>query len=204
MCKINEFGTAIILAGGKSSRMGFDKQFLKIKEIRLMEIIIDKLKEEFEEIIIVTNKPDEYNEFQYKIVSVIIKEKGPLSGLQVGLKNATSTYSYFIACDMPSVNLDYIRYMKEKIRETSPKACVTKDEDGHIEVFNGFYSKELYENIKSQLSEDKRAVNALLKSVDTLYISSTKAKVYSPDYAMFKNLNTKEELENYISQIKDE
>ncbi len=172
MCKIDsshKFGTAIILAGGKSSRMGFDKQFLTIDKRRLLEDVIEILEREFEEIIIVSNKAEEYGEIDYKIVSDIIKEKGPLSGLHVGLKNASSDYSYFIACDMPNINIEYIRYMKRRIRahSSSPSACVTKNGEW-IEVFNGFYHKDLYLKIEEKLNEDKRAVQNLLKSLETL------------------------------------
>ena len=199
MCKIDNFGTAIILAGGKSSRMGFDKQFLKIKEKRVMDVVLDKLKEEFSEIIIVTNKPEEYEGSKYKVVSDIIKGRGPLSGLHVGLKHSKSKYAYFIACDMPNINIDYIRYMKHQIEEVEPMACVTTCTE-FIEVFNGFYSKDLYEKIEEQLNNDKRSVNLLLKSVDTLFISEEKTREFSPNWDMFINLNTQEELEKYTKE----
>lgn len=200
MCKIetqNKFGTAIVLAGGKSSRMGFDKQFLMINKKRLLEEVISILEMEFEEIIIVTNKPDEYRNVEYKIVSDIIKEKGPLSGLHVGLKNASSIYSYFIACDMPNINIEYIRYMKKRIGLSSPKACVTK-RGKCIEVFNGFYSKELYKDIESSLKMDQRAVQNLLKNVDTLYIEEDEVRRFNNNCDMFINLNTQEELNKFI------
>ncbi len=202
MCKIDNFGTAIILAGGKSSRMGFDKQFLKIKEKRVMEIVLDKLKEEFSEIIIVTNKPEEYVDSEHMVVSDIIKGRGPLSGLHVGLKNSKSKYAYFIACDMPNINIEYIKYMKSQIEKEKPMACVTKCEK-FIEVFNGFYSKDLYEKIEDHLNNDERSVNSLLKDVDTLFISEEKVREFSPDWDMFINLNTKEELENYAKISSD-
>ena len=78
---MKKFGTAIILAGGKSTRMGFDKQFLELNKKRLIDIIINKLKEEFEEIIIVTNKPEEYRKYTQKILSDKIKDVGPLGGI---------------------------------------------------------------------------------------------------------------------------
>lgn len=204
MRKIDNFGTAIILAGGKSSRMGFDKQFLKIKEKRVIDVVIDKLKEEFSEIIIVTNKPEEYKDSKYKVVSDIIKGCGPLSGLHVGLKHSKSKYAYFIACDMPNINIEYIRYMKEQIvkQKYEPMACVTTCTD-FIEAFNGFYSKDLYEKIEDRLNDDKRSVNSLLKSVDTLFIEEEKTREFSPDWNMFINLNTQEELEKYKEESLD-
>ena len=140
MCKIKSFGTAIILAGGKSSRMGFDKQFLQIGKKRMMDLVIEKLEEEFDQIIVVSNKPDQYENFSHKVVSDIIVGKGPLSGLHVGLKNSKSQYAYFVACDMPNINISYIRYMKEQIEKINPDACVTRS-GKFAETFNSFYSK---------------------------------------------------------------
>ena len=200
----DKFGTAIILAGGKSSRMGFDKQFLTIGDNRIMDIVISKLLEEFSDIIIVTNKPEEYSDEKYdkhKIVSDIIAGKGPLSGLHVGLKNAKSEYAFFIACDMPNINLDFIRYMKKKIIETSPDACVAET-DEHIEAFNSFYSSDIVSTIEKQLQNDKRSVYSLLKTVTTFYISEDVTLKFSKDFDMFKNLNTPKELEEYQSDKK--
>ncbi|MDD3706441.1 MAG: NTP transferase domain-containing protein, partial [Clostridiaceae bacterium] len=59
--------TAIILAGGKSSRMGFDKQFLKLRDKYVVEMIAEKLKRVFNEIVLVTGKPEEYLKYGFKL-----------------------------------------------------------------------------------------------------------------------------------------
>ena len=59
---VNSFGSAIILAGGKSMRMGFDKQFLKLENKSNVELLIEKLSPLFSDFIIVTNKPNEYDD----------------------------------------------------------------------------------------------------------------------------------------------
>ncbi len=194
---MKKFGTAIILAGGKSSRMGFDKQFLKIDEIRLMNLVINKLEEEFDEIIIVTNKPDEYNEFNQKIRTDIIKGMGPLSGIHSGLSEASSEYSFVIACDMPSINMDYVRYMKKIIENKKVDACVTRTKD-NIEPLHGFYSKRIVEDIEKHLLSNRRSINSLITNLGTHYIEESEVVKFSPDWAMFRNLNTKEDLENFL------
>ncbi|MDP4146810.1 MAG: molybdenum cofactor guanylyltransferase [Bacillota bacterium] len=195
------FKTAVILAGGKSSRMGFDKQFLKINEKKLMDTLIEALTEEFREIILVTNKPEEYAKASYKIVSDEIKEMGPLGGLHIGLKESSSKYVYFLACDMPNINLAYIRFMKEQIKHIGIDACVTKRGD-KIEPFHGFYSKDLVQVIEQQLRENKRSLFSLVSRVNTLYIEENTAREYSRDLSIFLNLNTTADLEQYIGGIK--
>lgn len=193
---MEKFKTAVILAGGKSSRMGFDKQFLKINEVRIMDELVYKLKEEFEDIIIITNKPEEYKINEFRIFSDEIKEIGPLSGIHMGLKQSKSEYAYFIACDMPNVDLDYIRYMKEKLINFKADACVAK-RDGKIEPFNAFYSIDILPQIEKLMNNNKRSMMGLIDIIEPIFIEEDALKKGNYSFDMFINLNSKEELEIY-------
>lgn len=198
---MNKFNTAVILAGGKSSRMGFDKQFLEINKKRLMDEQILKLREQFEEIIVVSNKIDSYYDVNYKIVCDEIKEIGPLGGVHVGLKNAASKYIYITACDMPIINNDYIRFMKEKIND-NVEACVTKT-GNRIEPFNGFYSVNLIHKIEELIYNKHTSMFSLLSSINTIYIEESDAKKISGSLDMFTNLNDIKDLTSYINYAQD-
>lgn len=196
------FKTAVILAGGKSSRMGFDKQFLKIREKRLMDILINEIKEEFQDIIIVTNKPKEYENIyaNCRIISDEIKSQGPLSGIHIGLKESQSKYVYFIACDMPKVNISYIKYMKEELIKTGADACVT--EDGYkMQPFNAFYSKEVFYKIEDLIRENKRSMLSFINTINTHFIDEETAKEYNKDFNMFFNLNTPKDLHQFEEKL---
>lgn len=201
------FGSAIILAGGKSSRMGFDKQFIEINEKRLIEITAGKLGDTFDEIIIVTNRPEMYKESLFRVTSDIIHGKGPLCGIHAGLAAAASEFVYVLACDMPYINIEYIKHMKGVIEtrlqaSEGADACITLKGEW-IEPFNAFYRKSLVTKIEEHLESDKRAVFSLLKQLDTVYISELEARRFSPDWSMFFNMNTIEELRRY-SQVTQE
>ena len=191
---MKDFGTCIILAGGKSSRMGFDKQFLKVDKRRLMYSIIERLEDEFVQIIIVTNKPEHYIGLSHVITKDILKEKGPLGGMHAGLKKAKSKYSFVIACDMPNINLDYMRYMRGR---TSKMGCTTRFGDW-IEPFCSFYSKEIVEDIEEYLKTGKRSINHLLMNLQVNYIEEEKAREFSPNWDMFLNLNTQRDLNQFL------
>lgn len=199
-CKMKKFGTAIILSGGKSSRMGFDKQFLKIENRRLVDSMIQKLEKEFDEIIIVTNKPQEYLGLGHKITMDILKEKGPLGGIHAGLCISSSQYALVMACDMPNVNMDYVKYMKENI---AIHGCTTKFGDW-IEPFCSFYSKEITKDIEEYLQTGKRSINHLLQTLQINYIEEAEARRFSPNWDMFLNLNTKADLDNYLDSLEKE
>jgi len=190
------FKTAVILAGGKSTRMGFDKQFLEVNESRLIENLICELRKEFQDIIIVTNKPEEYKNSKCRIFSDEIKEIGPLSGIHVGLKNSKSKYTYFIACDMPNISLNYINHMKNEIIKEKADACVSKKE-GNIEPFNSFYSINILDKVEELIKNNRRSMLALINNIKTLVIDENTLEKYNKLFDMFINLNTREDLQMF-------
>ncbi len=194
------FGTAVILAGGKSTRMGFDKQLLKINERRLIDNLRKKLGGQFDEIIVVTNKSEYYLGFSDKITKDIIVGKGPLSGIHAGLTVASSLYVYFVACDMPNINMKYIGYMQREMKNLNIKACVTRFGQW-IEPFNAFYSKDMIGDIEKHLLMNQRSVNSLLSKLPVHYIEEAKAREFSPNWDMFLNLNTREDLNDFLKNI---
>lgn len=191
------FSTAIILAGGLSSRMGFDKQLIEINQTKLIYTLIEKLNNIFEDIIIVTNKPELYKNIGAIVVSDIIMQKGPLSGIHSGLSISKSKYAYVVACDMPNLNPSYIEFMKDELERRKAYGCITKYGDW-IEPFNAFYSVYLKEGIKEYLSTGRRSIYGFLKEFNIIYISEKDAREFSPNWDMFLNLNTCEDLYDYI------
>lgn len=197
---MKEFGTAIILAGGKSSRMGFDKQFLRLKERRLMDSLVQKLKPYFAEIIIVTNKTEEYKELPVIVTQDVFVEKGPLGGIHAGLLKSSSHFSYIIACDMPNLNMEFVDYMTSRIRGSKKDGSITRFKDW-IEPFNAFYTRDMVDQLEGFLELGGRSVNRFLKDLDILYIDEEKAREFSPQWEMFNNLNTKADINEYLERL---
>ncbi len=195
---MSKFGTAVILAGGKASRMGFDKQFLKIKGVSIVESIVEELEKEFDEIIIISNKAEEYEGHKHRVEPDIIEGKGPLSGIHTGLSLGKSDYMFFIACDMPNVSLDYIRYMKKRIRDNT-EACISRVDKG-LEPFHGFYSKTLVGPIEDYLKSEKRSIFRFLEDKNVTYIDESEIKEEGFNQ-VFLNINTPEDLETYLKSI---
>ena len=187
--------TAIVLAGGKSKRMGFDKQFLSIDGIYITEYIIDILKPMFNNIILVTNKPEAYKDRDIVLAEDFHKDFGPLGGIHIGLKKSQSLYNYIVACDMPYINKAYIDFMKKKIEEENYKKDAVITRFGNwIEPFNAFYSKALLSQVEESILSEKRKISSLLSMGNVLYIEEEVARVFSSDWKMFTNLNTEEDL----------
>ncbi|URZ14203.1 molybdenum cofactor guanylyltransferase [Clostridium felsineum] len=192
------FGTAVILAGGKSSRMGFDKQFMEIQNNVIVDVLYEILKKEFNDVLVITNKPYKYSNPPFRIKTDELPSMGPLSGIHSALKSSQSEYAYFIACDMPNVSLPYIRFMKKKLLEKKSNACITKTNKG-IEPFNAFYNISIINTIENLLKGNKKSMLSLVDSIDTFYVEEYEARAYSNNLEMFTNINTKAELYRFLN-----
>ena len=192
------FATAAILAGGKSSRMGFDKQLLTDNNRRILETVSDTLKKEFSDILIVTAKPELYESMDVRVCSDIFQNMGPLAGIHAALCNSQSQYVYLIACDMPIISLPYIRHIKQRIYETRAKVCVCRRND-RFEPFNGFYSRELLAEAEQRLKEGSSSLFRFISSSSPLIISEETVKSFDRDFRMFTNINTRSEYDAYLS-----
>jgi molybdenum cofactor guanylyltransferase len=97
---------------------------------------------------------------------------------------------------MPYVNIAYIDYMKKLLEKDqySKSAVITKFGDW-IEPFNAFYSKALIPQIEENITQKKRKISSALCSSQVLYIEEKTARGFSPDWSMFTNLNSVDDLE---------
>lgn len=110
--------TGIILSGGKSSRMGTDKGFLKLKGKTFMEHSIEALKPFVSETIIISNNRA-YDVFNLKRIDDEIEDAGPLAGVYTGLKHSKTDYNLVLSCDIPLINAEIIKLLIDAIDGTS-------------------------------------------------------------------------------------
>ncbi|MDL2235313.1 molybdenum cofactor guanylyltransferase [Christensenellaceae bacterium OttesenSCG-928-L17] len=197
---MKQFGTAAILAGGMSSRMGFDKQFLQARQQRLIASLLPGLCAVFDDILVVTNRPELYTALPVRTVSDLIPGKGPLSGIHAALHNATSEYSYVMACDMPRFSGEYAHFLQQWLQQhPGADACVTVRGEW-IEPFHAFYGQSALKTLEHDLAADKTSIYYLLKKLNTAYVPEASARAFSPDWSLFCNLNTREEYLQYLQQ----
>jgi len=183
--------TAFILAGGRSSRMSFDKQTITVGGRLIAEYIADLLSLEFSRVFIISNRKSLYQTRSYEVISDEIVGCGPLSGLYTALRNTTSDYAYLTGCDMPYVNLEYIRYMKEKLYEQEkPADGILTTTNGFAEPLNAIYHKRLADLIPPLLKDGKLRMVALYEGNEMIYIPEHIMAGFDPGYEMFFNLNT--------------
>lgn len=195
---MHQADTAIILAGGKSSRMGFDKEQLLINDKRLVDVLSAVLQEEFSQVIVVSNNRDLRTLAGVQIVSDELSGVGPLGGIHAGLKVARSMYSYLTACDMPNLNMEYVSYLRRRLASERGEISVLATAFGnHIEPFNAFYNGGLVTSIEEYCLSGRAGLADFLRLNAVTLIDEATAREFSPDWSMFANLNTPEEHGRY-------
>jgi molybdenum cofactor guanylyltransferase len=112
----NKHITGIILAGGKSSRIGSDKGFLLLNEKAFIQHIIEAIQPLVKDIIIVSNNSD-YDILNLKRVNDLIENSGPLSGIYSGLHHSNTENNLVLSCDVPLINTETLKKLTANIEE---------------------------------------------------------------------------------------
>lgn len=182
--------TGIILAGGKSSRMGTDKGLVLIDQIPMVERVIQSIvKAGITEIIIIAKNPD-YKNFGFPVFPDIIEDKGPLGGIYTGLMKSTTSKNLILSCDIPFINEDVIRKLVE-LNEDNVVSVVKYEKKIHNLI--GIYDNSLVKDLGEHLIANKLKVGQFLES-KSVHIIDLKLHLPELDLQVLANVNTSEEL----------
>ena len=182
--------TGIILAGGKSSRMGTDKGLIELNGKKMVQYLIDVFKSLGLPVIIVANNV-EYGSFEAKFVQDRIKDHGPLAGIATGLFYSSTEKNVILSCDTPFITSELISFLLEESENET--ITITKSFD-RLHPLIGVYSKSCLPIIEQELDKNNLRLRDLCDKVNAKTVDvSNNDQFNSPD--LFKNINTKEELE---------
>lgn len=184
---------AIILCGGRSSRMGFDKAFLKIGGRTLVERQLSALKGRFRKIILVTNSPGEYKSgARVKVVPDLVRGMGPLGGLYTGLKNSGARYNFVTACDMPFLSPDLAAYMAGSLKEGFQ--AVVPFYRGQYEPLCALYSRDCIDKMIEALAAGELKLARLLSEFKVRKVLKKELLRFGDPDVLFRNINTPQDL----------
>lgn len=192
--RIHDEIAAVILAGGKATRMGGhrDKAFLKIDGEPIVTRQLKTLKKIFKEIIIVTNSVDTYKKIRgVRVISDIIPGRGPLSGIHAGLSASSHRHNFVVACDMPFINEALIRHTIENKNDYD---VMIPRIDGKFHPLFGIYSKGCIVVIEEMLKHDRLKISNIFTRVKAHFISKSRMTRFDEKLFSLVNVNTKEDL----------
>ena len=176
--------TGLILAGGKSSRMGTDKGLVLFGKQPLVSYSITLVQQICKNIYISTANKD-YEQFNHELISDIIPDIGPIGGIYSALNKIDSNYFFVLSCDIPYALLTIAELLLKYIHDY--EIVVPVWGNSKIEPLFGFYSKSILPALKNQIDNKNFKMIDLLKECKTFYLnvdSETEGTL------TFKNINT--------------
>ncbi|MGL5054589.1 MAG: molybdenum cofactor guanylyltransferase [Fusobacteriaceae bacterium] len=197
--------SAIILAGGKGSRLGYvDKAFLMYNGRFFIDILIEKLTD-FKEVIVVTNSPEKYTKYvkdykysnNIKIVTDKIKNIGPIGGIYTGLLTSKYDENFILSCDTPFISEEFIKYMKEL---SGDYLIAVPTHEANMEPLCAIYKKGIIKKIEKSIEEKNYRVNSIFNESHVKRIKLENFLDKEMIIKRFYNVNTDYELKN-INQI---
>ena len=186
----------IILAGGKSSRFGEDKSTVKLGNKTLLDHTVNKIENEFNEILVISNN----KEFNFKNNKIHVVEDciegqlGPLVGILTAMKwvkknNKNYKWIASFPCDTPFFDMKFISELKIKIEQTSKKLIFLNSDKKRHNIF-GLWSVDLIETLEEDIKNGLRKVELWADKIGYENININEEK-----FDRFLNINTKKDLE---------
>lgn len=190
--------TAIILAGGKSSRMGQDKGLLGFKGKPMVAHVIDNLKSSSVDDIIIISNNEEYEQFGQNVYRDIIKDQGPLGGVFTGLSHSYSEWNLIVSCDAPNLAPKYFELL---IQQGSKKPLSILEYENKNHYLIGLFHHSLAPLVKEHIEHDILKVESFFKNVGGQTIAV--GDYLEADATDFANINTRTELETHEYEVRD-
>ena len=193
--------SALILAGGRSRRMGFkEKALLPIGDKTILEHVIESLDGVVDEIIISmrdTTQQELLNDHTqgHDVVLDKMQDVGPLSGILEGTKAATGEYVFVVACDMPYISTDVVELLFKRAERHD--AAIPVWENENLEPMHAVYRTHpmAVETEKAILRNEKFVLAPVFKMKDLVFVNMDEIRQLDPDLETFVNINTPDDVE---------
>lgn len=187
--------TGIILAGGKSSRMGTDKGFLELNKKPFVQYSIDALLPIVSKILIVSNNP-EYDVFGIDRIEDVIKNSGPVAGIYSGLEASSTKYNLILSCDIPLITSEILQKLIDSADDTHD--IIQLESDGKSMPLIALYKKQVAKTFNNLLQQDERRLRIAVNKCKVKNIVLDKHQI---KHTM--NVNTQTEYKTVENEYND-
>jgi molybdopterin-guanine dinucleotide biosynthesis protein A len=185
--------TLCIQAGGHSSRMGEDKALKTFLGRPLIQRLVERLSSVADELILTTNRPEEYTFLGLPLFSDLKPGRGALGGLYTAIASATNPVVAVIACDMPFASPTLLQAANKILVDEEADVVIAKGEEGY-EPLHAVYRRETcLPAIEAAIDADQWKVVAWFPQVKIRLLTSEELQRYDPSGLAFWNVNTPEE-----------
>jgi len=185
--------TVCIQAGGQSSRMGEDKALKTFLGRPLIERVIERLSPIADEVIVTTNRPDDYFFLNLPLFPDLKPDRGALGGLYTAIASASNPIVAVVACDMPFASATLIEAASSLLVEEKADVVIAKIDEGYEPIHAVYRRETCLPAIEAAIDADMWKVIAWFPQVKVRVLTSDEIKRYDPAGVAFWNVNTPEE-----------
>ena len=181
--------TGIILAGGKSTRMGEDKGLVFLDGSPMIAHVIEHLKEVVDEIIVIANNA-EYQQFGFPVYPDLVMDKGPVGGIYTGLFYSKTEVNLCISCDAPFVSAPFLKWLLS--RANSSNITLPRFNE-NVHQLIGVYKKSAFPIFKKNLNSDRLKLSKVNDEAGCAIVDAGKSGLLLHEKE-FSNMNRKSDL----------
>jgi molybdenum cofactor guanylyltransferase len=199
--------TGLLLAGGRSKRMGTDKALLPFpysSQISFLQHLTQVMLGACKELVLVTRdvqQADTYVRYVSSLVRIVVDEipdNGPLMGIYSGLRVVEASHAFVCAIDTPLLQPSLLTFL---LTQCCDDTLVVPVVDDRPQVLLALYPRVLLPLIEERLQAGRRDPRSLLDVAAIRYIPEEQLRVVDPDLRSFLNVNTPEDLHTLRSML---
>ena len=182
--------TAFVLAGGKSTRMGSNKAFLRWGQGTLLTHALQLVGSVAANVWVVGDAK-EFAGFG-SVVEDVFRNRGPLGGIHAALSRSATELNLMLAVDLPFLRRRFLHYLVERARESGATVTVPRA-GGRLQPLCATYHKEFAQRAEQSLQAGKNKIDALFEPGSTRILEEEELALAGFSAGMFRNLNTPEQ-----------
>jgi molybdopterin-guanine dinucleotide biosynthesis protein A len=200
--------SAIVLAGGFSSRFGRDKGVLELADKPLIRHVVDAVSSVVDETVVVTNSQERVTRYAklagsgVRFAVDVCESQSPLIGALTGFGVVHGKYSLLLPFDTPFVSCEVVSLLFELC--VNRAAVIPRWPNGHLEPLHAVYqTAQALEAAKCAVAEEKFNVRAMIEKLRGVrYVSTLVIQQLDPELRTFFNVNTPLDLEKAMTMVK--
>jgi molybdopterin-guanine dinucleotide biosynthesis protein A/molybdopterin converting factor small subunit len=178
---------AVVLAGGRSSRMGRPKALLPFDGTPLIVHIVGALRALFDEVVVVSASGQLLPDLHVKLVHDEVPYQGPVGGITYGLRASECDAAFVTSCDSAFLNRDLITHLISQVPEHD---VVVPRWEGRFQPLHAVYRRTVVPLLEEQLSRGELRPVFLFDRVRTRVVEPDEIRRFDPEGASFFNMNT--------------
>ena len=189
--------SAIVLAGGKSSRMGRPKADLRFEAATMLDYIVSEMTRVFDELVVAVSEPRMYAWEGYSARSIVdrARYRGPVAALEQALREIEFDRAFVCSCDVPFVNGDLARKLCDMLGDHD---ALIPHVDGKLQPLHAVYRKTCAKVLATMRAQKENRLHEIVNFANVRIVPDEELRAFDPELLSFFNVNTPEDYQRAI------